>query len=130
MIICVLVDKDVQGVCVNTCVSHGDIYDFVSDTAADCDSGGDGGDGGSDDDYDGNSNVDMNVVSARNNLLNMQSRNVSAQKNLSLINVCGLCSKLRYPEFVDFVGKQDVVCVVETKLDDLDECSVPGFTFF
>ena len=41
--------------------------------------------------------------------------------NFLCINVCGLRSKLIYPEFKAYVNEFDVIACSETKLDDLDE---------
>lgn len=43
------------------------------------------------------------------------------------INVCGLRSKLIDPEFTSFVSEYDIVLFVDTKTDDNDELSLPGF---
>ena len=36
------------------------------------------------------------------------------------INVCGILSKLRYPNFDEFCQSYDIVCLVENKLSSLD----------
>ena len=38
--------------------------------------------------------------------------------NFAMLNVCGLKSRLNYPEFVSFFNAYDILCFVETKLDD------------
>jgi hypothetical protein len=43
------------------------------------------------------------------------------------LNCCGLKSKLNYPEFHEFVNTFDILCFVESKIDDLDEIVLPGF---
>ena len=43
---------------------------------------------------------------------------------ISSINVCGLCSKMKSPDFSEFVNNYDIVFLTETKLDDLDECNI------
>ncbi len=40
--------------------------------------------------------------------------------NIAFINVCGLTKKLQYPDFIDYINKYDIVCIAETKLDDID----------
>ena len=50
-------------------------------------------------------------------------------KLLSL-NVCGLKSKLKIPEFIEMVNSYDIVALQETKLDDVDYIEVPGYTIF
>ena len=44
-----------------------------------------------------------------------------------MLNVCGLKSRVNYPEFVSFFNTYDILCFVETKLDDADVVSLPGF---
>ena len=36
------------------------------------------------------------------------------------INVCGLNSKLRYTILQDYIQKNDIVCLTETKCDNID----------
>ena len=45
------------------------------------------------------------------------------------LNVCGLKSRLQYPEFSDTLSNYDIFCVTETKLDYTDVISMPGYTF-
>ena len=45
------------------------------------------------------------------------------------MNVCGLKSKLQYPEFVELVNKYDIVCFQESKTDDYDEINLSGYIF-
>ena len=44
------------------------------------------------------------------------------------INVCGLKSKLKIPEFISLINSYDIIGVQETKLDNADCVSVPGYT--
>ena len=46
------------------------------------------------------------------------------------LNVCGLKSRVQYPEFVELLNQYDVLCVSETKLDNADVISVQGYTFY
>lgn len=52
-------------------------------------------------------------------------------KSLSIkllcINVCGLLSKLRYPDFEEFCQSYDIVCIVESKLSSLDSFEINNF---
>lgn len=48
-------------------------------------------------------------------------------KILSL-NVCGLKSKLKIPEFTDMLNLYDIIAIQETKLDDADSVELPGYT--
>ena len=43
------------------------------------------------------------------------------------MNCCGLKKRLNYPEFQDLVKKNDIVCLQETKTDDLDVIEINGF---
>ena len=40
--------------------------------------------------------------------------------------------KLLFPDFIEFIKKYDIVCISETKLDDIDVINVQldGYTFF
>ena len=51
-------------------------------------------------------------------LLNSSETSVEPLKLLSL-NVCGLLLKKGYPEFCDVIAEVDIVCLSETKLDEL-----------
>ena len=46
------------------------------------------------------------------------------------LNVCGVLSKLRYPEFMNLITKFDIVTLTETNLDDIDTVEVPGYVPF
>ena len=37
--------------------------------------------------------------------------------NLTLINVCGLTSKIETPEFIELLNNNDIFVAIETKLD-------------
>ena len=45
------------------------------------------------------------------------------------LNVCGLKKRLDYPEFISTISSYDIFCIAETKLDNTDVISVPGYTF-
>ena len=44
------------------------------------------------------------------------------------INVCGLKKKLNTPEFVNLINSYDIIGVQETRLDDADCITIPGYT--
>ena len=46
------------------------------------------------------------------------------------LNVCGLKSKLRFPDFYDFIMGYNIVLLTETKLDEMDSIEIPGFNIF
>lgn len=50
-------------------------------------------------------------------------------KLLSL-NVCGLVSKLRCPEFSNLLNAYDIIGIQESKTDDADAVEIPGYTVF
>ena len=54
---------------------------------------------------------------------------LSAPESLKIctINVCGLKSKLVYPEFEDLINEHDFVCVTESKLDNYDSISIENY---
>ncbi|MEW8548127.1 MAG: reverse transcriptase family protein, partial [Candidatus Thiodiazotropha sp.] len=49
---------------------------------------------------------------------------------IGALNICGVLSKLNFPEFHDFVNIFDVICLVETKLDHYDSFQVEGYDVF
>ena len=56
------------------------------------------------------------------NKLNGQSLKIAS------LNVCGLKTRLEYPDFVNYFSSFDIICYQETKLDEFDIVSLPGFT--
>ena len=46
------------------------------------------------------------------------------------LNVCGLVSKLNCPEFLSFIKQYDIICIQESKLDDVDTVSIAGYQIF
>ena len=45
------------------------------------------------------------------------------------LNVCGLMSKMKYPEFRELLVSNDI-CLTETTMDDLDSFDFDGFNCF
>ena len=43
------------------------------------------------------------------------------------INMCGILSKLRYPDFEEFCQSYDIACIVESKLGSLDSFDIQKF---
>lgn len=41
--------------------------------------------------------------------------------------MCGLVSKLKNPDFIEFMSLYDVICLTETKIDQYDDVEVNGF---
>ena len=52
----------------------------------------------------------------------------SGQIKFLSLNVCGLRSKLRVPEFLEHLNLYDVIGLQETKLDDVDCIAIPDYT--
>ena len=52
------------------------------------------------------------------------------QISFSSLNVCGLVSKLKYPEFIDLIHQHEIIEIQESKLDDTDKIDIPGYTVF
>lgn len=50
--------------------------------------------------------------------------------NVALLNVCGLKTKLKVPDFGNFAQKFEIVCLTETKLDEVDTVDLPGYVLF
>ena len=53
--------------------------------------------------------------------------NLNKTFNVLTLNCCGIRTKLNYSEFHELVNDLDVLCLVETKTDDLDEIIIPVF---
>ena len=47
-----------------------------------------------------------------------------------LLNVCGLKSKIVSNDFEQFLCHYNLLCLTETKLNDLDDFRFDGYTFF
>ena len=77
-------------------------------------------------------NVSTNVPTLNNfvSILDNSVTNTSQTLKIGSINVCGLCAKLKTPDFYDYVNNYDILFMTETKLDDLDECNIDGYTLF
>ena len=45
------------------------------------------------------------------------------------LNCCGIKNKLQYPAFEYVLRSNDILCLIETKTDDLDEINLMGYTF-
>ena len=56
-------------------------------------------------------------------------RRIKHELNIATLNVCGLRRKLQYPELKEFFNAYDMICLTETKLDDFDNISIPGFPY-
>lgn len=63
----------------------------------------------------------VNVNNQRNSL------HLSDIKIVSL-NVCGLCSKLQNPDFLELINEHDIVYLTETKTDCADVIDVENYT--
>ena len=44
--------------------------------------------------------------------------------------VIGLQKRLDYPDFVEYIGKFDFMCVCETKTDEYDTVDIDGYVYF
>ena len=58
--------------------------------------------------------------------------NVNSNDNLLRIvclNCCGIKTRLQYPECRNLIQSYDIVCFVETKTDDIDIITLPGYKF-
>ena len=62
----------------------------------------------------------------------IKSSNTCGVFNLKCIslNVCGLLSKTKYPELLDLINENDLICLSETKLDRFDAIQFDGFSLF
>jgi exonuclease III len=44
------------------------------------------------------------------------------------LNCCGVKLRLQYPEFCELIKKNDLVCLQETKTDDIDKIDLEGYS--
>ena len=69
---------------------------------------------------------------ATNNSLNQNNSN-KCKSSITLkcgsLNVCGIRRKMQYPEFRDLISNYDLFCVTESKLDNHDLITLPGYKF-
>ena len=49
--------------------------------------------------------------------------------NVLSLNVCGVMSRLQYPDFINFAQKYDILCFTETKTDHLDLPKLDNYVF-
>ena len=56
---------------------------------------------------------------------------VKNERNLNVLslNCCGVKLRLQYPEFCELIKKNNIVCLQETKTDDIDKIDLEGYTF-
>lgn len=73
---------------------------------------------------DGQNNRDNYLFDHSN--INLENSNENEIKILCL-NVCGLSSKLKVPEFISFLNKYDIIGLQETKTDESDCIQLDGF---
>ena len=46
------------------------------------------------------------------------------------LNVCGILSKMKHPDFLSLISSHDIIAISESKLDDTDAVDVPGYVAF
>ena len=71
-------------------------------------------------------NVEMKVYTRQTYCL------VPMFKPLSFLglNVCGILSKMKHPDFLSLISNHDIIAISESKLDDTDAVDVPGYVAF
>ena len=106
--------------------SGGDVHDGDSE---DNYGAGNGGNGGLDDDED---NDGESTGISRNGSVEPDLCSSTETEILSCLalNVCGIRSKLLYPELLELVSKHDIICISETKLAGTDTVDVDGYKDF
>ena len=52
------------------------------------------------------------------------------QLQIATLNVCGLKTRSQYPEFIELCNNYDLLCFSETKTEQTDVISIPGFIMF
>ena len=50
--------------------------------------------------------------------------------NIGSVNVCGLASKIKVPEFLNFISTFDILGIQESKTDETDNICVPGYQIY
>ncbi|CAG2216686.1 unnamed protein product [Mytilus edulis] len=70
-------------------------------------------------------------TSTSSDTCNSPRKNISAGSDLNILclNCCGIKSRVNYPEFKDIIDNHEIVCLVETKTDDIDVINLPGYEF-
>ena len=65
-------------------------------------------------------------------MLPEQDQSHTCEYNLSFLslNTCGIISKLNCPEFISLIQNYDIIGVQETKTDDYDTVTIPGYKVF
>ena len=46
------------------------------------------------------------------------------------LNVCGILSKMKDPDFLSLISNHDIIAISESKLNDTDAVDVPGYVAF
>lgn len=77
------------------------------------------------------SDIKLDTETNACNSMNLNSHIAGINSNLKIgsLNVCGLKPRLNYPEFIQMVENYDILCVLETKLDEFDVIDLPNYTF-
>ncbi|CAG2253464.1 unnamed protein product [Mytilus edulis] len=58
---------------------------------------------------------------------NCEIQNVKGQLKVLSLNVCGLVSKSKIPDFVEFISSYDILCFTESKFDAYDDVHLSGY---
>ena len=63
--------------------------------------------------------------------MNTDKANLINNGNIQILflNVNGLLSKTRLPEFLEMIKDYDIIAFAESKTDDIDNFNLPGFKF-
>ena len=61
--------------------------------------------------------------------LNSSIENENKKVRVMCLNCCGIKTRLQYPEFISLIQSNDIMCLVETKTDDIDIIDCPGYKF-
>ena len=51
------------------------------------------------------------------------------QLQIGTLNMCGILTKTKYPDFIKLIDDFHLFCVTETKVDKYDIISIPNYTF-
>ena len=74
-------------------------------------------------------NVSLNTESCESLDRSLEICQISLENiNILTLNVCGMKSKMKSQDFECYISKYDLIFLMKTKLDDLDQIFIDGFT--
>ena len=71
-------------------------------------------------------NYSVNIDNKNNNSKNPKQND---QIQIGTLNMCGIITKTKYPDFTKMIDDFHLFCVTETKVDKYDIITIPNYTF-